>query len=139
MITLIVTPVRRLFPRRLWTAWLMRQQRYLALAAFVYAVPHMIAYLVKLSDASRIVSEAAELGMLTGWLAMLIFVALAVTSNDASMRPLGKGWKTHHRFIYAVAIPTFLHWILTAFEPMEGYIHAIILLGFQPLRFLPER
>jgi sulfoxide reductase heme-binding subunit YedZ len=117
----------------------MRQQRYLALAAFVYAVPHMIAYLVKLSDASRIVSEAAELGMLTGWLAMLIFVALAVTSNDASMRPLGKGCKTHHRFIYAVAILTFLHWILTAVDPMEGYIHTIILLGFQALRFLPKR
>ena len=58
IITLAVTPLRRLFPRKLWTVWLLRQQRYLGLAAFAYAVPHMIAYLFKLSDGSRVLKEA---------------------------------------------------------------------------------
>ena len=139
IITLAVTPLRRLFPRKLWTAWLLRQQRYLGLAAFAYAVPHMIAYLFKLSDGSRVLKEAGEIGMLTGWLAMLIFVALAITSNDASIRALGKRWKSLHRFVYAAAILTLLHWILTSFDPTEGYIHAAVLLGIQSLRFLPKR
>ena len=139
IITLTVTPLRRLFPRKLWTAWLLRQQRYLGLAAFAYAVPHMITYLFKLSNASRVLKEAGEIGMLTGWLAMLIFFALTITSNDASVRALGKRWKSLHRFVYAAAILTLLHWILTAFDPAEGYVHAAVLLGVQALRFLPKR
>ena len=139
IITMAVTPLRRLFPRKRWTAWLLKQQRYLGLATFAYAVPHMIAYLFKLGDASRVLKEAGEIGMLTGWLAMLIFVALAITSNDVSVRAMGKRWKSLHRFVYAAAILTLLHWILTAFDPTEGYIHAVVLLGIQALRFLPKR
>jgi len=138
IITLAATPLRNLFPRQRWTAWLLRQQRYLGLAAFAYAVPHAIAYLVKLSDFARILSESIEPGMFTGWLAMLIFVALAVTSNHASIRALGKRWKLLHRFVYAAAILTFLHWVLTAFDPFEGYVHAAVLLGIQALRFVPR-
>ena len=99
----------------------------------------MIAYLFKLGDASRVLKEVGEIGMLTGWLAMLIFGALAITSNDASVRAMGKRWKSLHRFVYAAAILTLLHWILTAFDPTEGYIHAVVLLGIQVLRFLPKR
>ena len=138
IVTLAVTPLRNLFPKQRWTAWLLRQQRYLGLAAFAYAVPHLIAYLVKLSDVNRILAESIELGMLTGWFAMLIFVALAVTSNNASVRVLGKRWKLLHRLVYVSAILTFLHWVLTAFDPLEGYIHAAILMGIQVLRFIPR-
>lgn len=76
--------------------------------------------------------------MLTGWIAMFIFVALAVTSNNASVRALGKRWKSLHKLVYVAAILTFLHWILTAFDPLTGYIHAAILLGIQALRLVPN-
>lgn len=138
MVTLAVTPLRRLFPKQRWTAWLLKQQRYLGLAAFAYALPHMIAYIVRLKDVQRILGESIEPGMLTGWLAMLIFVALAVTSNNASVRALGKRWKWLHRWVYLAAILTFLHWVLTAFDPLSGYVHAAILLGIQALRFIPK-
>lgn len=138
IITLAATPLRNLFPKQRWTAWLHRQQRYLGLAAFAYAVPHSIAYVAKLGDRTRILSEAIEPGMLTGWLALLIFAALAITSNNASVRALGKRWKTLHRFVYAAALLTLLHWVLTAFDPVEGYIHAAVLLGIQALRFVPR-
>lgn len=138
IVTLAVTPLRNLFPRKRWTIWLVRQRRYLGLAVFAYAVPHLIAYVVKLRDATRIFWESIEPGMLTGWLAMLIFVALAITSNNASVRKLGKRWKLLHRFVYVASILTFLHWVLTAFNPLEGYVHAAILIGIQALRFMPR-
>ena len=138
IITLAVSPLRNLFPKQRWTAWLLRQQRYLGLASFVYAVPHLIAYLVKLSDLARILRESIEPGMLTGWLALLIFLALAITSNNASVRALGKRWKLLHRWVYLAAILVFLHWVLTAFDPLEGYIHAAVLLVLQVFRFVPR-
>ena len=138
MVTLAVSPLRNLFPGRRWTTWLFKQQRYLGLASFAYALPHMVAYLFKLSDVTRILSESIEVGMLTGWLAMLIFIVLAVTSNDASVRALGKRWKWLHRWVYVAAVLILLHWILTAFDPMAGYVHAAVLLGIQALRFIPR-
>jgi sulfoxide reductase heme-binding subunit YedZ len=136
ILTLLVTPLRGLVPRQHWTAWLVRQRRYLGVATFAYAVPHLVAYLVKLADMVRILSEGIEPGMLTGWVAMLIFLALAITSNNISVRKLGKRWKSLHRLVYAAAILTFLHWILLAFDPLQGYIHAGILLVVQALRFV---
>jgi sulfoxide reductase heme-binding subunit YedZ len=135
ILTLLVTPLRGLMPRQRWTAWLLRQRRYLGVAAFAYAVPHLVAYIVKLGDTARIVAEGMEPGMLTGWVAMLIFTALAITSNNTSVRKLGKRWKVLHRFVYAAAVLTFLHWILLAFDPLQGYIHAGILAAAQLLRF----
>ena len=73
---------------------------------------------------------------MTPLVAMLIFTALAVTSNNTSVRKLGKRWKVLHRFVYAAAILTFLHWILLAFDPLQGYIHAGVLIVIQSLRWL---
>ena len=136
ILTLAVTPLRNIMPKQRWTAWLFRQRRYLGVATFAYAVPHLVAYLVKLADAGRILSEGIEPGMLTGWLAMLIFTALAITSNNTSVRKLGKRWKVLHRLVYAGAVLTFMHWILLAFDPLQGYIHAGVLVAIILLRFV---
>lgn len=138
ILTLSVTPLRNLMPGQRWTAWLVRQRRYLGLAAFAYAVPHLVAYLVKLNDLARIVAEGIEPGMLTGWIAMLVFTALAVTSNNTSVRKLGRRWKLLHRLVYAAAVLTFAHWILLAFDPLQGYVHAGVLVAIQALRFVPR-
>ena len=124
ILTLAATPLRTLMPTQRWTAWLVRQRRYLGVATFFYAVPHLAAYLVKLSDVERIVSEGIEPGMLTGWIAMLIFAVLAITSNNAAVQWLGKRWKLLHRLVYVGAVLTFVHWVLLAFDPLQGYIHA---------------
>ena len=139
IVTMAVTPLRHIFPTQAWTSWLVRNRRYLGLAAFAYAVPHLIAYLFKLRDVERIVAEGAELPMMTGWIAMLIFIVLAMTSNNASVRRFGKRWKGLHRWVYAAAVLTFLHWVLTAFDPVAGYVHAGLLLAIQALRFIPRR
>jgi sulfoxide reductase heme-binding subunit YedZ len=138
MAALSVTPLRRLFPRQPWTAWLLPRRRYLGVAAFAYAALHAAVYVLRLGDLPRVLAEALEAGMLTGWLAFAIFVPLALTSNDASVRKLGRSWKRLHRAVYAAAVLAFAHWILTAFDPTTAYAHLAVLAVLQVVRFVPS-
>ncbi|HSC13540.1 MAG TPA: ferric reductase-like transmembrane domain-containing protein [Gammaproteobacteria bacterium] len=137
MAALAVTPLRRLFPRQAWTAWLLPRRRYLGVAAFAYAALHTAVYVLRQGDLPRLLAEALEAGLLTGWLAFAIFVPLAITSNDASARRLGRGWKRLHRAVYAAAILSFVHWILVAFDPTVAYAHLGVLATLETIRLLP--
>jgi sulfoxide reductase heme-binding subunit YedZ len=135
--SLAVTPLRRVFPRQKWTAWLLPRRRYLGVAAFAYALLHASVYVWRIGELPRIVAEALEAGLLTGWLAFAIFVPLAITSNDASVRRLGPAWKRLHRAVYAAAVLSFAHWILEAFDPTTAYAHLAVLGVLEAARFVP--
>ena len=127
LLTLAITPLLRFFPRLPAIRWLMRRRRDLGLVTFVYAGAHTVAYLLNKSDLQRILAESLEVGLLTGWIAFLIFIALAITSNDASVRSMGRSWRRLHKAVYVSALLTFAHWVLTAFDPTAGYMHAAAL------------
>jgi sulfoxide reductase heme-binding subunit YedZ len=137
MAALAVTPLRRLFPRQAWTAWLLPRRRYLGVAAFAYAALHTAVYALRTGDLPRILAEALEGGLLTGWLAFAIFVPLAMTSNDASARRLGPSWKRLHRAVYAAAALSFAHWILVAFDRTAAYAHLAVLAALASARLVP--
>lgn len=123
LLVLAITPVRRLFPKAAWSAWLIRARRDLGIGTFVYALAHTVIYLQRKADLARILREATEPGILVGWLALLGMLLLAITSNDRSVRWLGVRWKGLHRLVYGVALLSVLHWLLTAFDPAVGYLH----------------
>ncbi len=139
ILTLAVTPLRRFFPGARFTAWLVARRRDLGLAAFFYAALHAVAYLVRQADVHAILAEAAEVGMLVGWAGLLLLAVLAVTSSDAAVRRLGGRWKGIHRWVYAGAVLTFVHWIATAFDPAAGYVHFGVALALLALRAWPGR
>ena len=126
LLTLAVTPLLRFFPRLTAIRWLMKRRRDIGLATFIYALAHTIAYLFRKGELMVVVSELLEAGMVTGWIAFLVFIALAVTSNDASVRGLGRKWRSLHKAVYVAAILTYAHWVLTAFDPTAGYIHGAV-------------
>ena len=134
IVTLAVTPLRLLFPKSRWTQWLLQNRRYFGVATFAYAVPHLVAYVWKLASVAKVVEEATDPGMWTGWIAMLIFLALAITSNNYSVRKLGRRWKSLHRLVYLAAILTFAHWLLVAFDPVAGLVHAGVLAALETFR-----
>ena len=136
MAALAVSPLRRLFPHHGWTAWLLPRRRYLGVAAFAYALLHAAVYVLRQRELPRIVAEALEAGLLTGWLAFAIFVPLALTSNDGAVRLLGPAWKRLHRAVYAAAILSFAHWILTAFDATAAYAHLAVLAGLESIRLV---
>jgi sulfoxide reductase heme-binding subunit YedZ len=134
MLTLAVTPIRLLFRKRRTAIWLMRRRRDLGVASFAYAAGHTVVYLVNKADAARVLAEAGSPELLTGWLALALFLPLAATSNDIAVRALKRGWKRLHRLVYPAAVLTFVHWALTAFDPTTAYLHIGALAAIESLR-----
>ena len=127
---MMLSPLLSLLGPRIWLTWLIQRRRALGVAAFSYAVLHLIFYTIDMGNLGDILAEFLALGIWTGWAAMLLFVPLAVTSNDASMRMLKKGWKRLQRLVYPAAILVLVHWI---------FIHNnlwTVLLHFMPLILL---
>jgi sulfoxide reductase heme-binding subunit YedZ len=136
LLTLCIAPLRRFFPRTFWTGWLLASRRYFGVAAFSYGTLHTVVYLQKQATLQTVVDDALRVEMWTGWLALFIFLALALTSNDASVRWLKSTWKALHRWVYVAAVLTFAHWILIAFNILPGIVHLLILVLILSLRFV---
>ena len=124
---LAVAPLRRLFPRVGIVRWISNFRRDIGVAAFTYAAAHTIAYLGNRDSLSAIVSEGLAIELLTGWIAFAVFLLLAATSNDLSVRLLKRNWTLLHKAVFAGALLTMLHWILTAFDPTVAYIYLSII------------
>lgn len=139
MATLAVTPIRLVFRRSGWTTWMARRRRDLGVASFAYAVGHTAIYVAEKASLGVILAELTAPDMLTGWLALLLFLPLAATSNDAAVRALKRSWKHLHRLVYPAAVLTFLHWALTAFDPATAYIHIAVLAVIELVRIWLQR
>lgn len=136
MATLAVTPIRLLFRKQAWAIWLMRRRRDLGLASFAYAAVHTLIYLWKKGSVGAVLAELEQDFILVGWLAFALFLPLAITSNDASMRALKRSWKKLHRLVYPAAVLTFLHWVWSAFDPTTAWIHIGILAAIELIRIV---
>jgi sulfoxide reductase heme-binding subunit YedZ len=130
ILALMLTPLSMLFGRQAWIQWLIRRRRAVGVAGFLYALLHLFFYLVDMGTLANVLAEIGALGIWTGWAAFLLFLPLALTSNDASMRALRKGWKKLQRLAYPAAALTLLHWM---------FVHddvAAALVSFAPLAAL---
>ncbi|MDB4582857.1 ferric reductase-like transmembrane domain-containing protein, partial [Draconibacterium sp.] len=62
-----------------------------------------------------------------GFSAFVLLLPLALTSNQAMIRRLGRKWKTLHQLVYAILLLAVLHflWLVKA-DYLEPSIYAII-------------
>ena len=134
ILTMAITPLRLLFPGSRWPTWLLQRRRYFGVAAFAYAMMHTIIYIDRKQSLDLMLKEAGGFPMWTGWVALAIFIALAVTSNDASVRRLRRSWKKLHRWVYPAAALVFLHWIFVAFSFVSGLVHLLVLVFLESCR-----
>jgi sulfoxide reductase heme-binding subunit YedZ len=134
MFTLAITPIRLMFKKQRWAAWLMRRRRDFGLASFGYALGHTIIYLADKAELGAILFELGFPDILFGWIALAAFVPLALTSNNFSTRRMGRWWKRLHWLIYPAAALTFIHWVLAAFDPGVAYAHIAVLAAIIALR-----
>ena len=139
LLALAATPLRLVFRKRGWATWLLRRRRDIGVASFVYAAGHTAIYLFDKVSLAAVFAEAGDAAMLTGWLALAIFIPLAATSNDKSVRALKRSWKRLHRMVYPAAILTVVHWVLTAFEPTTAYVFLVILVLLELVRIVLQR
>lgn len=125
IIAMMLTPLRMLFPNTGFLVWLIRRRRYLGVAAFCYAAFHTVLYVVDMGSLAAILDEFLAIGIWTGWLAFFIFLPLAITSNDFSLRRLGRSWKTLQRLVYIAAVATLLHWMFVHNNVGPALVHFV--------------
>ncbi len=137
---MVLSPLLSLLGARPWLSWLIQRRRALGVAAFAYATLHLVFYIIDMGNLDDILAEFLALGIWTGWAAMLLFVPLAVTSNDASMRALKAGWKRLQRLVYPAAVLVLVHWIFIHNNLGPALVHFIPLMLLIAARyFLPRR
>jgi sulfoxide reductase heme-binding subunit YedZ len=111
LLSLAVSPARSIFglPK------LIQVRRMLGLAAAAYTVAHLVFYgAMEGFNLPFVVSEILHRFYLTiGFVAVIGFVVLSITSTDAAIRSLGKRWKLLHRLIYPIAVLSLWHFFLT--------------------------
>ncbi len=134
--TLAVTPLRRL------TGWkaIQKSRRMLGLFAFFYACQHFLAFLwfEHFFDVAEMWRDVLERPFIAvGFAAFLLLIPLAVTSNKAAMRKLGRRWQALHRLIYLIVLLALLHfWWMRAgkqdfADPMLWGIVVAVMLGLR--------
>ena len=134
MISLAVTPLRRL------TRWneIIKLRRMLGLFAFFYASLHLLTWIVLVSffDVPTMLVDISMRPFITiGMATFLILLALAVTSNRAAIRRLGRRWQQLHRLVYLAAVGAVIHfwWLVKAdiTLPRRWAVTLAVLLGFR--------
>lgn len=135
LITLSLTPLRHITGQIAFV----RIRRMVGLYALFYAAIHFIVWMSLLLGFRwfAIGEELLERPYISiGFLALLILIALGITSPRAMVRRMGKNWKRLHRLIYLAAILAIVHltWILRT-DVGEAVLYGSILALLLAYRF----
>jgi sulfoxide reductase heme-binding subunit YedZ len=128
LVALAVTPFRDV------TGWapIMRVRRRIGLAAFFYALAHMLAYLgldLRFSM-PKLWDDVVERTYITfGMSALLLLVPLAITSHDAMIKKLGAlNWRRLHWLVYPIGILAVTHhYFAEKGNQLGPWVHGAIL------------
>jgi methionine sulfoxide reductase heme-binding subunit len=151
-LTLTVTPLRRaltLLARKTqqrygkrvsdWN-WLVRTRRMLGLWTFAYAVLHVAVYVefdIAYDWSLAWDDFSTKRYLLVGLAAFVLLWPLALTSNMAAIKRLGRNWLKLHRTVYLVAVLALLHfwWLVKpgVLTPWPETLALFVLLGYRLL------
>jgi sulfoxide reductase heme-binding subunit YedZ len=127
LVLLFLTPMRQIFKLNKQ----IRLRRMLGLFVFFYAFLHVLTYLwldydFNYDEIAKDVIKHPRI--LVGFVAFILLIPLAATSNNASMKRLGAGWVKLHSLVYLVAILAVMHfWMLVKRDIREPLIFAMVL------------
>ena len=132
--SLIATPLTMLFPKSKFPKWLNRNKRFFGIAAFAYGLYHTIAYLVEVPT-NQVIGEFFEIGLITAWIALIIWIPMAITSTNGWVKRLKATWKKIHNWGYLAALLAFLHWAFIHYHWQPALVHATPVLLLQGYRW----
>ncbi len=140
IVSLAITPATRLFPRASWRNWLIQRRRYIGVAGFAYAAVHTL-YWIEEAGLRRVVEKSlTDISIIIAWISIAIFGALALTSNDYSVRKLGPTWKDLQRWVYLAMPLGLLHWFMSeAFKLKTIVIYGGLFAGVMATRIAVTR
>ncbi|MFY0308682.1 protein-methionine-sulfoxide reductase heme-binding subunit MsrQ [Leisingera sp. D0M16] len=123
ILTLAISPLRRLLGLNL-----MKFRRAVGLLCFFYVLCHLLVWLVlDVQILGQILTDIAKRPYITiGMGAFVLMLPLALTSNNLSVRKLGRAWSRLHRLTYAAAVLGAVHFVMVS----KGFqIEPLIYLG----------
>ncbi len=128
LITLSISPLRQWFG----LSGLLRFRRLFGLYVFFYACCHFSIWLIfdHAFDFADMIEDIVERPYITvGFSALMLLIPLAITSNNAMLKKLGKGWKKLHKLTYLIVTLGVLHflWLVKA-DYLEPGIYALIVI-----------
>ena len=124
---LLLTPIRQIFKLNKQ----IRLRRMLGLFVFFYAFLHVATYLwldydFNYDEIAKDVIKHPRI--LVGFIAFILLIPLAATSNNASIKRLGASWLKLHSLVYIIAILAVMHfWMLVKRDIREPLIFAMVL------------
>ncbi|MGD0630170.1 MAG: protein-methionine-sulfoxide reductase heme-binding subunit MsrQ [Terracidiphilus sp.] len=111
ILSLAITPLRKLTPR---LSWLIKFRRLLGLFAFFYGTLHLVTYVALYAgfNVQTMLDDIAKRKFITmGVAAWLLLVPLALTSTNWAIRKLGgKNWNRLHKLVYLAAVCGVIHY-----------------------------
>lgn len=129
---LAVTPLRRYLGLNL-----MKFRRAIGLLTFYYIVCHLLVWaILDVQIVSEMWADIIKRPYITiGMAAFVLMLPLAITSNNWSVRQLGRKWRSLHKLVYAAAVLGGLHFVMLAkgFQ-IEPLIYLGVTLGLLALR-----
>lgn len=137
LVSLAITP----FARALDWNGLLLVRRNVGVAAALYAVAHLLLYIV--NENFKLLTVASEIALrfyLTiGFVALLVLLALAWTSTDAWVKRLGRDWKRLHKLAYPVGAVALLHYyIQSKLNVSQPVLMSGLFIWLMAWRCLPE-
>ena len=119
VLTMAITPLTLLLKRwemgKTISRWLLKNRRYMGVAAFGYGLLHLIFYIRETKYLIVMYLEFFDIELLVGWLGFFFLIPAFLTSNTASVRRLGSRWKVLQQLSYLAIIALFFHWYLFDF------------------------
>lgn len=136
IVTLAVTPLRDLGG---WN-WL-RYRRALGLLAFYYAAMHFSVYMIldQRLDLGAVIADIVKRPFITvGMICLVLLIPLAATSNNWSIRTMGRNWTRLHRLIYLILAGAAFHYYLSVkVITTEQFVYitlAVLMLAYRLVR-----
>ena len=136
ILAMMIGPLVSLFGAKGVLMWLTARRRYLGVAAFAYALLHLILYVIDMGTVKDMLAEIDALGIWTGWVAFAAMLIPALISNQASVRVLRRNWKRVQMLVYPAAILTLIHWMFIHNNLIPALVHFAPLILLWGARFL---
>ena len=140
----ILVAVLAVSPLRRWPGLnLLKFRRAMGVTCFFVAVAHFAVFtLLDLGSLSRLGEEILERPYITvGFIALVLLLPAAVTSNNYSVRKLGpKTWKRIHQLTFGAAILAAVHfiWLVKGFQ-LEPLIYLGLIIALLAVRLAPKK
>ena len=114
--------------------WLVRNRRYLGLAAALAHTVHFVYIVLYFRQTGEVIEPIT---IIFGGLAYVLFWMMAATSNNFSMRRLGRWWKRLHTFgMHYIWLIFFQSWVGGALEAPSYWGFVVVAIGGLGLRIL---